>query len=84
VRDHTLLRMAVVHATSSAQAVGQFVYQWSGTTGLRTGTIQRFFRDLHGGTQHITSGPVVRAAIGRELVGGAPGHEWLFHSLVQR
>jgi alkylation response protein AidB-like acyl-CoA dehydrogenase len=83
VRDNTLLRLALTNTTWSTQAVAEFVYQWSGTTGLRSGIVQRFFRDVHAGTQHITSGPGVRAACGRELVGAAPQHEWTFLSLQE-
>jgi alkylation response protein AidB-like acyl-CoA dehydrogenase len=84
VRDNTLLRLALVNSTWSTQAIAEFVYQWSGTTGLRSGIVQRFFRDTHAGTQHITSGPGVRAACGRELVGAAPNHDWLFLALKER
>jgi alkylation response protein AidB-like acyl-CoA dehydrogenase len=78
VRQHTMLRLALAHATLSAQAAAQVVYQWSGTTGLRAGTIQRFFRDLHAGAQHVTSGPGVRAACGQELLGAAPNQKWQY------
>jgi len=49
---------------------------------LRSGVIQRFFRDMHAGTQHMTSSPPVRQACGRMLAGLAPGKRWAFVSLV--
>ena len=46
------------------------------------GTLQRLFRDMHAGTQHITSSPPVFQAIGRDLAGLAPNAEWRFLDLV--
>ena len=82
VRQHTLMRLAMAHVTWSAQEVAAFVYATAGTTALRAGTIQRLFRDMHAGTQHVTSSPPVFRAIGRELAGLAPGKRWLFLDLV--
>jgi alkylation response protein AidB-like acyl-CoA dehydrogenase len=82
VRQHTLIRLALAHATWSAQEVAAFVYKSAGTAALRAGTLQRLFRDMHAGTQHVTSAPPVFRAIGRELVGLAGGHRWQFLDLV--
>ena len=68
----------------SAQEVAAFVYKSAGTTALRAGTIQRLFRDMHAGTQHVTSAPPVFRALGRELSGLATGKKWLFLDLVDR
>ena len=54
----------------------------AGTTALRSGTLQRLFRDVHAGTQHITSGPGVIKAAGKELAGLAPGHKWMVLDIV--
>ncbi len=53
-----------------------------GTTALRHGTIQRFYRDVHAGTQHVTSGPAIWQTCGRELMGVAEGKQWQFLDLV--
>ena len=45
-------------------------------------SIQRLFRDMHAGTQHITSAPPVFRAVGRELAGLAEGKAWVFLDLV--
>jgi indole-3-acetate monooxygenase len=81
-RDQSLLRLAMHNATWTAEEVAVFVYSSAGTTGLRSGTIQRLFRDAHGGTQHITSGPAVLQNAGRELAGLAPNSTWAAWSLV--
>jgi alkylation response protein AidB-like acyl-CoA dehydrogenase len=81
VRQHTLIRLALNHVTWSVHDVCLFVYKNAGTTALRAGTIQRLFRDMHAGTQHVTSAPPVLQACGRELAGLADGQRWVFLGL---
>ena len=80
--QHTLIRLAMAHATWSAHEVTMFAYASAGTMALRSGTLQRLFRDMHAGIQHVTSSPPVFQAIGRDLAGLAPGSEWRFLDLV--
>jgi alkylation response protein AidB-like acyl-CoA dehydrogenase len=82
MHQNTLTRLALQHATWSVEEVTMFVYNAAGTAALRAGVIQRFFRDMHAGTQHMTSGPPVRQACGRQLAGLAPGKRWQFVTLV--
>ena len=82
VRQHTLIRLAMTHVTWAAHDAAMFVYKSAGTTGLRAGTIQRLFRDMHAGTQHIVASPPVFRALGRELAGLAEGQNWRFLELV--
>jgi alkylation response protein AidB-like acyl-CoA dehydrogenase len=82
VRQHSLIRLALAHATWSAHEAALFAYKAAGSQSLRAGTLQHLFRDMHAGTQHITSAPPVYAAIGRELAGLAKGKKWLFLNLV--
>lgn len=82
VRQHTLIRLALANSTWAAHEVTAFAYKSAGTAALRAGTLQQLFRDMHAGTQHITSSPPVYGAIGRELAGLAKGKTWLFLNLV--
>jgi len=82
VRQHTLIRLALAHLTWSCHEVAEFAYTAAGTVALRAGTIQRLFRDMHAGTQHITSAPPVIRGAGRELAGLAGTKKWLFLDLV--
>jgi indole-3-acetate monooxygenase len=82
VRQHTLVRLALVNVTDALHEVANHVYLAAGTTSLRRGTLQRLLRDVHAGTQHVTSGPAVRQNIGRELAGLAAGQTWQFLDLV--
>ena len=84
VRQHTAIRLAMANITWSAHDVAAFVYKTAGTVALRAGTIQRLFRDMHAGSQHITSSPIVYRACGRELAGLAPDKRWLFLDLVDK
>jgi indole-3-acetate monooxygenase len=82
VRQHTLIRLALAHITKTLHEIAGFVYLSGGTTALRRGTIQRFYRDVHAGTQHVTSGPAIWQTLGRELTGVAAGKQWQFLDLV--
>ena len=82
LRQNTLIRLALGHITASLLDVANFVYLASGTTGLRRGTIQRLVRDVHAGTQHVTSGPGMWQACGRELLGLGAGKHWQLLDLV--
>ena len=82
VRQHTMMRLAMAHVTWSCHDVADFVYKSAGTVALRSGTIQRLFRDMHAGTQHVTSAPPVFRHAARELAGLGPGKKWLFLDLV--
>jgi len=82
VRQNTQIRLAMANVTWSCHEVAGFVYTTAGTLALRAGTIQRLFRDMHAGTQHITSAPFVFRNAGRELAGLASGKKWIFLDLV--
>jgi alkylation response protein AidB-like acyl-CoA dehydrogenase len=82
VRQHSMMRLAMTHVTWAAHQVATFAYSAAGTTGLRAGTLQRLFRDMHAGTQHMIVSPPVFRAIGRELAGLASDKNWRFVELV--
>jgi hypothetical protein len=73
----------MIQITAASHQVAQFVYAAAGTAGLRAGTVQRLFRDMHAGTQHIIASPPVYQAVGRELAGLAEGHSWQFLNLAE-
>jgi hypothetical protein len=82
VRQHSMMRLAMTHVTWASHQAATFAYSAAGTTGLRAGTLQRLFRDMHAGTQHMIVSPPVFRAIGRELAGLAPDKHWRFVELV--
>ncbi|MCI2416372.1 acyl-CoA dehydrogenase [Saccharopolyspora sp. K220] len=83
VRQETLNRLALNNATWSMQAVAEFAYRSAGTIALRSGVIQRLFRDVHAGTQHISSSATIRQSCGRELAGLAEKERWVHFRLVR-
>jgi alkylation response protein AidB-like acyl-CoA dehydrogenase len=82
VDQNTAIRLATIHVTKAAHEVSRFVYAASGTTGLRAGTIQRYFRDMHAGTQHVIPSPPIMQTVGRKLAGLADDKRWQFLELV--
>jgi alkylation response protein AidB-like acyl-CoA dehydrogenase len=82
VDQNTLIRLGTVQATRAAHEVSRFVYAASGTTGLREGVVQRYFRDMHAGTQHIIPSAPILQTVGRKLAGLADGKVWQFLELV--
>ena len=82
LRQNSMIRLALGHITATILEVANSVYLLAGTTALRRGTIQRLVRDVHAGTQHITSGPGMWQACGRELLGLAEGKKWILLDLV--
>jgi alkylation response protein AidB-like acyl-CoA dehydrogenase len=80
--QRTMVRLALYNATWTAEAIANSVYKSGGTTALRSGAMQQFFRDMHAGTQHVTSGPQVIEGAGRALAGLAPDHAWVYMNLV--
>jgi len=83
VDQNTSIRLGTIHATQAAHEVVKFVYASSGTTGLREGPIQRIFRDMHAGTQHVIPSMPIQQTVGRKLAGLAEGTKWQFLDLVE-
>ncbi|MER5478963.1 acyl-CoA dehydrogenase family protein [Streptomyces sp. NPDC002734] len=82
-KQDTLLRLVLNHATSTAREVGDTVHRWAGSAAIRRGPVDRFLRDLHTGTQHITSSPVVLQNCGKWLSGARPEARWSFLDLAE-
>jgi alkylation response protein AidB-like acyl-CoA dehydrogenase len=82
-RQFTLIRLALNNATWSIAEVASFVYKSAGGIALRAGAIQRYFRDMHAATQHVTSSAPILRECGRELAGFAKGKAWGFIGMVE-
>lgn len=82
VRLETVNRAALCNATQAMDEVAGFAFRNMGTTALRSGAVQRLYRDVHGGTQHISSSPLILQAAGREFAGLEQGKRWLHFNLV--
>jgi alkylation response protein AidB-like acyl-CoA dehydrogenase len=83
VRQGTLIRLIVNHATSSAAEVVSFAFRYSGGHGTRDGSLQRCFRDMQTGAQHATASPAILGECARELLGLDRGKVWGFRNLIE-
>jgi alkylation response protein AidB-like acyl-CoA dehydrogenase len=68
-RQSTYTRLALLHATEAAIAVTTFAYRAGGGRSLRASALQRCFRDMMSGSQHIQVSPGVRRDCGRGNAG---------------
>jgi alkylation response protein AidB-like acyl-CoA dehydrogenase len=82
VRQETLNRLALNNVTWSLRSIAEFCYESAGTLALRSGVIQRLFRDVHAGIQHISSAPAILQSCGRELAGLAANEQWVHFRLT--
>jgi indole-3-acetate monooxygenase len=76
VRQTTLIRLALNHATTVATRAVDTAFKFAGGSAARSGAIQRCFRDMHTGAQHITSAPMILHECGKELLGLNAGKIW--------
>ena len=81
-RQTTLARLALSHVTSTVADICNFAYRAGGGIALREGPLQRCFRDVHAGTQHLHAHPLILRECGRELAGLANGQVWGRFGLV--
>jgi indole-3-acetate monooxygenase len=81
-RQSTLMRLSLNHVTWTIAEVSQFAYYAAAGNSLRASALQRFFRDMHGATQHATSSAPILRDCGRELAGVAKDKVWGFSTLM--
>jgi indole-3-acetate monooxygenase len=82
VRQLTLARLIVNHSTTVATNIVTFALRYGGGKATRNGPLQRCFRDMQTGAQHITTSPLILAECGRELMGFGKGKVWGIRGLV--
>jgi alkylation response protein AidB-like acyl-CoA dehydrogenase len=80
--QQTGYRLALAHTTWTCMEVANWVVDAAATAAIRPSVLQRHFRDMKTGAQHMTSGPAVRQNVGRMVAGGQAGKRWMFTELV--
>ena len=70
--DVILTRQATVFVTQEGADILRRAYLLAGTDALRSGALQRAFRDIHAGTQHVFAGSGPALELGRALLDAAP------------
>jgi alkylation response protein AidB-like acyl-CoA dehydrogenase len=74
-RVRTMARLAATHAAETAFDVAGAAFRFSGSTGLRNGSaLQRCYRDLSAGEQHVFTDFNSYRDAGRLLLGVGPDH----------
>jgi alkylation response protein AidB-like acyl-CoA dehydrogenase len=82
VRQTTLTKLALTHVTAVAAETTAFAYKYGGGTAARVGPLQRCFRDMHTGLQHIVTSPLVLDECSKELLGLSKGLVWASRQMV--
>lgn len=83
-RQISLIHLGTITAKRGAQAIADSAATWSGSAFLRPGTLQRYFRDVYTGVQHLLCSPPVQQRVGKELSGLAdPESFWIFYDLIE-
>jgi alkylation response protein AidB-like acyl-CoA dehydrogenase len=82
VRQITLARLAFSHANSVATAISNLAFEFGGGAALRSGTIQRCFRDQRTAAQHITGSEAIVRECAKELLGQTEGKVWSLRKLI--
>ena len=67
-----LIRLAMRHIHDVISENATFAHRVSRGISLRASTLQRCYRDVHGGTQHILLSDEIAQDCGRVLLGAAP------------
>lgn len=78
----TLLRMAMRHLHDVISEIATWAHRVSRGISLRPSVLQRCYRDIHSGTQHVFLSDEIAQDCGRVLLGGASDKtEWMILGL---
>ena len=83
-RQFTLMRLSLNHVTTAVMEIATFAHRAGGGVALRSGILQRCFRDMFGATQHRIVSSNMLGECGRELLGLAEDKTWTSGGLVKR
>ena len=75
-RHITLIRLALIHATTAAHEVCEFAYRISGGAALRNGVLQRGYRDMLAAGQHRIVSSIMMRECSRDLLDQANDKRW--------
>jgi alkylation response protein AidB-like acyl-CoA dehydrogenase len=83
LQQMTMIKLALRHIHDVISDVGTFAHRAARGASLRNTVMQRFYRDIHSGTQHILMADQIVEEAGRALL-GLPGPEaqWTVFGVV--
>jgi alkylation response protein AidB-like acyl-CoA dehydrogenase len=77
LQQMTMVKLALRHLHDVVSDVGTFAHRAARGASLHDTTMQRFYRDIHSGTQHILMADQIVEECGRALLGlPAPDAQW--------
>jgi alkylation response protein AidB-like acyl-CoA dehydrogenase len=77
LQQMTMIKLALRHIHDVVSDVGTFAHRAARGASLHNTPIQRFYRDIHAGTQHILMADQMIEECGRALLGlPGPGAQW--------
>ena len=82
MRQFTLARLAFSHVNSVATAIVNFAFEFGGGAAMRSGIIQRLFRDTHTAGRHITASEAIVRECAKGLLGLTVGKVWSLRQLI--
>ncbi|MGE5147328.1 MAG: acyl-CoA dehydrogenase family protein [Candidatus Eiseniibacteriota bacterium] len=82
LRQFTMMRLSLNHATTAVAEICTFAHKTAGGVSLRSGVLQRCFRDMFAATQHRIVSDFMTQECGRELLGFADDKLWSSRGLV--
>lgn len=83
-RQLSLIHLAKSEVHEAGVEGCMFAVRAAGGAGIRTGIIQRIFREIMTAASHFTINPNIVAAAGREIGGVWSDRVWQFYDLVER
>jgi alkylation response protein AidB-like acyl-CoA dehydrogenase len=81
-RQFTMMRLSLSHVTTAVAEICTFAHKAGGGVSLRSGILQRCFRDMFAATQHRIVSDYMLRECGRELLGTADDKVWSTRGLV--
>jgi hypothetical protein len=77
LQQMTMIKLALRHIHDVVSDVGTFAHRAARGASLHNTPMQRFYRDIHAGTQHILMADQMIEECGRALLGlPGPGAQW--------
>ena len=80
----TMIKLSLRHVHDVISDVSTFAHRAARGGSLRNTTMQRFYRDIHSGTQHILMADQIVEEVGRALLGlPSPDAQWTVFGVVE-
>jgi indole-3-acetate monooxygenase len=80
----TMIKLSLRHIHDVISDVSTFAHRAARGASLRNTTMQRFYRDIHSGTQHILMSDQIVEEVGRALLGlPSPNGQWTVFGVVE-